>query len=408
MSEWTTYKLGEISDDIAMGPFGSNLKVDNFISEGVPVIRGMNLHEGGFNKSTFAFVSEEKANSLKRCLAYPDDLVFTHRGTLGQVGIIPNIGFEKYLVSQSQMRLSVNKAKLNPRYLYYFFKSPLGQKELLRNSSQVGVPAIANPTKSLKEVEITIPNLGLQSEIVHILSSLDDKIELNLQMNQTLEGMAQAIFKEWCCAEPGNIPNGWAVKKLDELAEVTSSKRIFMEEYVKIGIPFYRGKEVTQLSKGEEISTELFITEEKYGDIKLKFGVPIIGDILITSVGTIGSVWLVDNNNPFYFKDGNVTWVKNYKTNITGEFVFQWLQTKGAMDQIKSLTIGSTQQALTISALKNLNILIPDINIVSQIMPQLRDINSKRISNLSQTRTLTQIRDSLLPKLITGKIEIQA
>lgn len=113
MSERKTYKLGEISDDISMGPFGSNFKVDNFISEGVPVVRGMNLHEGGFNKKNFAFVSEEKANSLKRCLAYPDDLVFTHRGTLGQVGIIPRIGFEKYLVSQSQMRLSVNKKILN-------------------------------------------------------------------------------------------------------------------------------------------------------------------------------------------------------------------------------------------------------------------------------------------------------
>ena len=70
---WKTFKLGEIVDDVAMGPFGSNLKIDNFISEGVPVIRGMNLHEGGFNKTNFAFVSEEKANSLKRCLAYPDD-----------------------------------------------------------------------------------------------------------------------------------------------------------------------------------------------------------------------------------------------------------------------------------------------------------------------------------------------
>ena len=186
MSKWTTYQLGDICDDIAMGPFGSNLKIDNFISEGVPVIRGMNLHEGGFNKKNFAYVSEEKANSLKRCLAYPDDLVFTHRGTLGQVGIIPRIGFEKYLVSQSQMRLSVNKQYIYPKYLYYFFKSPLGQKELLKNTSQVGVPAIANPTKSLKQVEITLATIATQQSIASILSSLDDKIELNLQMNQSL------------------------------------------------------------------------------------------------------------------------------------------------------------------------------------------------------------------------------
>ncbi len=194
---WKRYNLGEIIDDIAMGPFGSNLKVDNFIDHGVPVIRGLNLNEGGFSDEKFVFVSEEKAISLKRSLAYPDDLVFTHRGTIGQVGIIPHGEYPKYLVSQSQMRLTVNKKFLNPRYLYYFFKSPKGQYELLKNTSQVGVPAIASPTTSLKEVELTIPNLSVQNLIVGILASLDDKIELNRQTNQTLEAIAQAIYKEW-------------------------------------------------------------------------------------------------------------------------------------------------------------------------------------------------------------------
>jgi len=406
MSEWKTYQLGDICDDVAMGPFGSNLKIDNFISDGVPVIRGMNLHEGGFNKKNFAFVSEEKANSLKRCLAYPDDLVFTHRGTLGQVGIIPKIGYEKYLVSQSQMRLSVNKDYLYPKYLYYFFKSSIGQKELLKNTSQVGVPAIANPTKSLKQVEISIPDIITQTQISQILTSLDDKIELNLHMNQTLEEMAQALFKEWCWVEEGIVPKGWTWKKLLDIADVSSSKRIFRDEYILNGVPFYRGKEVTQLSNGEAISTELFISEERYSEIKEKFGVPQIGDILITSVGTIGSVWLVDNDAPFYFKDGNVTWIKDYKTTINGEFVYQWLQTKEAKEQIKSVTIGSTQQALTISALRGLNILIPDSETVSNVCIQLEKINAKRINNLNQIQTLTQTRDTLLPKLMSGKIKL--
>jgi type I restriction enzyme S subunit len=84
---WKSYKLSEVVADVAMGPFGSNLKVDNFICKGVPVIRGSNLNQGGLKGNDFAFVSEEKAKSLKRSLAYPDDLVFTHRGTIGQVGI---------------------------------------------------------------------------------------------------------------------------------------------------------------------------------------------------------------------------------------------------------------------------------------------------------------------------------
>lgn len=226
-------------------------------------------------------------------------------------------------------------------------------------------------------------------------------------MNQTLENIAQAIFKEWCCVEEDIIPEGWSWKKLIDIANVSSSKRIFREEYKIGGIPFYRGKEVTQLSNGEAISTELFISEERYNEIKEKFGVPQIGDILITSVGTIGSVWLVDNDSPFYFKDGNVTWVKDYKTVVNGEFVYEWLQTKEAKEQIKSVTIGSTQQALTISALRELKILIPDTETVSKVCNQLGKLNAKRINNLNQIQTLTQTRDTLLPKLMSGQLEIK-
>ena len=228
---WKKYKLGEIIEDIAMGPFGSNIKVDNFIDRGVPVIRGANLNEGGFDERSFVFVSEEKAQSLKRSLAYPDDLVFTHRGTIGQVGIIPYNKFPKYLVSQSQMRLTVNKNFIEPKFLYYFFRSSVGQYELLKNASQVGVPAIAQPTQSLKDVDIQIPDLETQKEIVNLLSTLDDKIVLNRETNSTLEAIAQAIFKEWFVdfnypgatgelvdSPLGPIPKGWRVTPLDQMA----------------------------------------------------------------------------------------------------------------------------------------------------------------------------------------------
>jgi type I restriction enzyme S subunit len=225
-------------------------------------------------------------------------------------------------------------------------------------------------------------------------------------MNKTLEDMSQAIFKECCCIETDVLPNNWKTIKLSDVADVTSSKRIFREEYIVSGIPFYRGKEVTQLSKGESISTELFISEERYEEIKAKFGIPQIGDLLITSVGTIGSVWLVDNDLPFYFKDGNVTWVKNFNSIINGEYIYQWLQTKEAIEQIKSVTIGSTQEALTISALKGLELFIPDDLTIAKVTEQLKTINSKRINNIIQNQTLTETRDTLLPKLMSGKISL--
>ncbi len=407
MNERKIYKIEEIIEKVGMGPFGSSIKVETFVADGIPVISGTHLKGTRLEDKDFNFISIEHADKLKNANVKRGDVIFTHAGNIGAVAFIPeNSRYERYILSQRQFYLRCNKEKLLPEYITYYFKTPLGQRQLLANTSSVGVPSIAQPVTYLRSIEVEIPIIKEQEQVINILDALENKIELNLQMNQTLEAMAQALFKEWCCVEEGIVPKGWSMKKLSDIADVSSSKRIFREEYTLIGIPFYRGKEVTQLSNGESISTELFISNERYNEIKEKFGVPQIGDILITSVGTIGSVWLIDNNLPFYFKDGNVTWIKDYKTGINGAFVYQWLQTKEAKEQIKSVTIGSTQEALTISALKGLDILIPDKETVFNVCNQLESLNAKRINNINQIQTLTQTRDTLLPKLMSGKIEI--
>src|SRR5574344_1711932 len=149
--------------------------------------------------------------------------------------------------------------------------------------------------------------------------------------------------------------------KLKDILEITSSKRIFMSEYVDIGIPFYRSKEIIEKAKGGNISTELFITEDKFNDIEKKFGVPVNGDILLTSVGTIGIPYLIQQNDKFYFKDGNLTWFKNFSNKLYNKFMLYWLQSKDAQNKFDMITIGSTQKALTISSLKELEIPLPSL-----------------------------------------------
>lgn len=201
-AEWEIKTVEEISAhlprSIAMGPFGSNIKTDNFVPTGVPVIRGQNLNAGRFNDSDFVFLTEEKADELAASNAFSGDLVFTHRGTLGQVGIIPmDAKYKRYVVSQSQMKLTCDRNQVNLLFILYFFRSPQGQYELLANTSTTGVPAISRPLTTLKSIKIPIPPLSQQRAIAHILGSLDDKIELNRRMNETLEAIAQAIFKSW-------------------------------------------------------------------------------------------------------------------------------------------------------------------------------------------------------------------
>jgi type I restriction enzyme, S subunit len=172
MSEWKPYKLRDVAENFAMGPFGSNIKAENFRESGVPVIRGTNLNFYRYVGGDFVFLSEDKADQLLSSNWFPGDLVFTHRGTIGQVGIVPEGKYPRYVVSQSGMKLSVKKNCLNNQFLFYFFKSSVGQYELLKNESQVGVPSISSPLTSLKSVNILCPSLPEQRAIASVLSSV--------------------------------------------------------------------------------------------------------------------------------------------------------------------------------------------------------------------------------------------
>lgn len=176
MSDWKEYRLGDVIEEIAMGPFGSNIKVDCFVDCGVPVLNGSNLQGFKLKESKFNYVTPQKADSLGRANAFRGDIVITHRGTLGQIIYIPTDSkYERYVISQSQFRVRF-KPEIDPQFIVYFFHTKVGQHILLTNASQVGVPAIARPSTSFKELKATLPPLEEQWKIAGILSSLDDKI----------------------------------------------------------------------------------------------------------------------------------------------------------------------------------------------------------------------------------------
>jgi type I restriction enzyme S subunit len=174
--------------------------------------------------------------------------------------------------------------------------------------------------------------------------------------------------------------------RLGDLLEITSSKRIHMADYVASGIPFYRSKEVIERSKGNPISTELFIAPSQFEVIKQKFGSPSDGDILLTSVGTLGVPYVVKGDGDFYFKDGNLTWMRNFTEAISPQFLYYWLTSPGTQQKLDEVSIGSTQKALTISALKALEIPLPSRSIQEGIVEILGAI-SDRITLLRETNT---------------------
>lgn len=175
---------------------------------------------------------------------------------------------------------------------------------------------------------------------------------------------------------------------LSDICTITSSKRIFRSEYKDTGVPFYRGREIIEKQKGKtKLTAELFITEEKYNEVKNKFGVPKKGDLLLTSVGTIGIPYVVKEEDKFYFKDGNLTWFKDFN-NADSTYVYYWILSPSGRAQLKKATIGTSQSAYTIVLLKRLEIELPSLDEQRSISNILRnyddliDNNTKRIEKL--------------------------
>lgn len=184
----------------------------------------------------------------------------------------------------------------------------------------------------------------------------------------------------------------WENVKLGDVADVTSSKRIFASDYVPDGIAFYRSREVIEKNKGNNISTELYISKEKFESIKKKFGAPKKNDLLITSVGTLGVPYLVKENETFYFKDGNLIWFRHFdESKVVPQFVYYSIVSPDTQKRLKGISIGSSQGAFTISAIKEFVISFPDLSNQKQIVDVLSayddliDNNKRRIKILEET-----------------------
>jgi type I restriction enzyme, S subunit len=186
------------------------------------------------------------------------------------------------------------------------------------------------------------------------------------------------------------VKEKWETFKISDVCDITSSKRIYQREYKEEGVPFYRSKEIILKHHGKEISDLLYISRQRFEEIKNKFGVPKSGDILLTSVGTLGVPYLVKQNDFFYFKDGNLTWFRNFSNKIFYLYLYYWLLSNDAQGQIKSVRIGSSQSALTINSLLKLNINLPEINIQNKIASilsaydELIENNNRRIEILEE------------------------
>ncbi|EOB3584701.1 TPA: restriction endonuclease subunit S [Vibrio vulnificus] len=440
---WPEFTIDELKAPtkgaIAMGPFGSRIKAENFVDSGVPVLKGGNLHGAYINDTDCDFLTEEKADELKSSVVYEGDIVITHRGTIGQVSIVSDESkYPRYVVSQSQLKISLDKTKVNPYYVNYYLRSRLGQHQLLSFASQVGVPAIAKASTSVKQIRVPCPPLTVQEKIVDFIRVIDRKHTNNSSLNQTLEQMAQAIFKSWFVdfdpvkakmngeqpegmdaataslfpeklveSELGFIPEGWEVGTLDSHTSMIIDHRgktpkKLGSDWVEEGYPAISAKNIKS-KKIVRPDTIRFIDEATY---KKWMKEPLIkGDIIMTSEAPMGELYFFDGSEDFCLSQ-RLYGLRANSDVCSPEFLFNWLQTTKAKADMEGRASGTTALGIKQAELRKVKILTPPLELLEKYSAVASNLVDMAAKNNAQNTVLEDLRDTLLPKLLSGEIEL--
>ena len=200
--KWSTVIINDIAEKVAMGPFGSNIKVSTFVSEGVPIISGNHLRGYFLEEPSFNYITEEHAQRLKNSIVYPKDIVFTHAGNIGQVAMIPDdCRYPMYVLSQRQFYLRCDTEKAIPEYVVLFFHSKQGQHELLSYANQTGVPSIAQPATNLKKIPLKLPPIDEQRQWLQVVSPIIKLYQSNVYENEHLSSMRDSLLPKLMSGE---------------------------------------------------------------------------------------------------------------------------------------------------------------------------------------------------------------
>ena len=397
---YETCRIADLIDEIAMGPFGSNIKVSCFVDSGVPVLNGSNLEGFSLSEKTFRYVTREKADSLNKANAHRGDIVITHRGTLGQIVFIPQDSkYDRYVISQSQFRVRCND-KVLPEYLVYYFHTPIGQHKLLSNASQVGVPALARPSSTFQQIEVVLPELSIQKRVVEIISTIQKKIANNQELNDNLEQQAQSCFQELFV---DNADPEWATGTISDLGTVvggSTPSKAKPEYYTESGIAWITPKDLSInkskfISHGENDITELGLKNSSAAIMPE-------GTVLFSSRAPIGYIAIAA---------GEVTTNQGFKSvvpkpEIGTPFVYFFL--KNTLPVIEGMASGSTFKEVSGSTMKNVPAVIPDAETLAKFSNFCAPIFAQQRILEEQNQSLAALRDNLLPRLMSGEIDVSA
>jgi len=380
----------------------------DYVEEGVPVIRGTNLP---FNErisfDNLVFVTEAKADALHLNCAHPGDLVFTQRGTLGQVGLLPSHpAYSRYLISQSQMKMTVDQTKADPLFLYYYFRLSSSVSYIENHALQSGVPHIN--LGILRKLVVITPPVEVQRKVAAILSAYDDLIANNQRRIALLESMAEEIYREWFVRMrfPGyenthivrGLPRGWNARVASEMVTVLGggTPRTEIPAYWDGDIPFSSPKDSHDGCFC--IETEQAITEAGLENCASRL-FPA-GTIFITARGTVGNIVLT--GVPMAMNQSCYALVPKDEAAL----YFAFIGLRCAVNVIKGVSNSGVFDNIVMDTFKVIPMIDPGPKLRTDFSDTVRPMLELALQLRKSNCALQGQRDTLLPRLISGKLRV--
>ncbi len=362
---WKAEKLGEIVN-LSMGktPSRDNAKFwdKEKITKNIWLsIADLSALGGLYVEDSKEYVSDEGAKLFKTVPS--ETLVMSFKLSIGKLAITKC----ELRTNEAIAALPIKDEKLITKEYLYYFLSSITWDALAGNDVKVKGKTL-NKAK-LKEIPIYYPPLAEQQRIVAKLDAAFAEIDAAIAAADSKETEVQKLKASLLSSSLSGDAVMWKTVKLGDLFKIGSSKRVLKAEWKDSGVPFYRGREITTLSKTGNVDNDLFISEEHFSQLKSKYGVPQEGDLVVTAIGTIGSTYIVREQDRFYFKDASVLWLQKI-SDVNSRFVDYWFKSSSFFEQLQVGT-GTTVDTLSISKLNVMDFPLPPLAEQQRIVTKL-------------------------------------
>ena len=409
-----------ILGDIAIsqtGPFGSQLHEEDYVSEGTPIVTVEHLGDTNFTHQNLPFVSEADTKRLSKYILIEGDIVFSRVGSIDR-NVYVDKNHEGWMFSGRCIRVRADKNKVNPRYLSYYFKQNSFKKMMMNLAVGATMPSLN--TKIMNSIELDLLPRGNQDKIANILSAIDDKIQINNQINQELEAMAKTLYDYWFVqfdfpdqnGKPykssggkmvyhpelkREIPEGWRVTKLNEVVDLISGYPFSSNDYVTSGkYKLYTIKNVQDGYTVDKVDNYLdFIPSNMSDECQLRRG-----DLIMSLTGNVGRVGMVYEDDVLL----NQRVLKLNPINKTHKsFIYSFFRSDVTKAHLENMSTGTSQKNLSPIDIGNMMIPFPSESLLSKFVNNLNMLEN----NLVENQQLTQLRDWLLPMLMNGQVKVE-